>query len=238
MSEAGACIVREDGVADSTPYVARQLSDDLQRRYGLKPAQQRLEVTDDDAPTAITAAHPSADLVLDVRTTWSLEFLPHDWSKYRLTYTAHLRLIDAKIVHLIDGKKGAVIASGTCSHLTEETSSAPSYDEFLANRAQRLKDEIEVGARFCVEELRSKVLIPPQTAGVLPSTGHDGDSRSASSLDYWNPSRYFLGRLPWRFLVVSGRQREDVRCASGSREDQTGPASPSLYRLACDRRCL
>jgi len=106
----------------------------------------------------IAAAHPSADLVLDVRTGWDLEPLPRDSSKYRFTYLAHLRLSDAKIVHLIDGKKGAVIADGTCSRLSEETTSAPSYDELLANGAQRLKDEIGGAARFCAEEFRAKVL--------------------------------------------------------------------------------
>ena len=164
MSAAGARITRENGVADSTPYVAGQLSNDAQRRYGLQPAQQRLAIVGDDAPTEIAAAHPSADLVLDVRTGWSLGPISYNSSKYYLTYTAHLRLIDTKIVHLIDGKKGAVIADGTCSHSTDKTARAPSYDEFLAQKAQRLKDEIGLAARFCVDELRSKVLTigPPQ----------------------------------------------------------------------------
>jgi hypothetical protein len=164
MSAAGARIARENSVADSTPYVAGQLSDDIQRRYGLEPAQQRLAISDNDAPTEITAAHPSADLVLDVRTGWSLQPISHNSSKYYLTYIAHLRLIDAKIVHFIDGKKGAVIADGTCSHSTDDTARAPSYDEFLAQKAQRLKDEIGLAARFCVDEFRAKVLTigPPQ----------------------------------------------------------------------------
>jgi hypothetical protein len=123
MSDAGARIFRENGIADPAPYMAQQLSDDLRRRYGLKLEQQALYITDDD-PKQITAAHPAADLLLDVWiNSLSLEPFSHNPSKYRVRYTAYLRLIDAKIVHLIDGKKGLVIAHGTCSRIPEETSS-------------------------------------------------------------------------------------------------------------------
>jgi hypothetical protein len=158
MADAGTRIVREYAVADPTSSIARLLSEDLQRRYGLALAPQSLYIADDD-PKQLSAAHPSADLVLDVSiVNWSLEPLPHDTQKYRVRYTAKLRLIDAKLVHLIDGKRGIVIADGSCSYIPEETPNAPTYDQFLANGAQRLKPELELAARFCVDEFRSKVL--------------------------------------------------------------------------------
>jgi hypothetical protein len=160
MSDAGAHVARENAIADPAPYMAQQLIDDLQRRFGLKLERQAVYVENDD-PKQITSAHPAADMLLDV---WidgvSLEPLPHDPSKYRVRYTAYLRLIDAKFVHLIDGKKGVVIGDGTCSHIPEETPNAPTYDEFLADGARRLKHELDIAVQSCVEEFRMKVLTP------------------------------------------------------------------------------
>jgi len=163
MSDAGALIVPENGVADPAPYIVRTLSEYLQRRYGLDFTQQALYITEDD-PKQITASNPSTDLIIDVWIdNWSLEPFPKNSLKYRIGYTAHLRLIDAKYVHLIDGKKGIVIGHGACRYLPEDASNALAYDELLANSAQRLKEELVVASRFCVDEFQSKVLTSGHT---------------------------------------------------------------------------
>ena len=158
MSDAGARVFRDNAIADPAPYMAQQLGDDLRRRFGLQLAQKAVYVSDDD-PAQITAAHPAADLLLDV---WidsvGLDPLPQDRSKYRVRYTAYLRLIDAKVVHVIDGKKGLVIGHGTCRRNPDDAAHAPTYDEFLANGAQLLKHELDIAALSCVEEFRTKVL--------------------------------------------------------------------------------
>lgn len=162
--ETGEQILRENGIADPAPYLAQRLGDDLRRRYGLTLEQQAQYVTNDD-PTQMTAAYPAADLLLDV---WlndlSLGRSTQDSSKRQVNYAAEIRLIDAKVVHLIDGKKGRVIAHGRCTRTSAKTPNPPSYDDLLANGAQRLKDELADAARFCVDEFRSKVL----TAGHAP----------------------------------------------------------------------
>jgi hypothetical protein len=156
--DAGARIFRENAIADPTLDMTRRLSGDLQHRYGLRLDRESIYITNDD-PTQIAAAHPEADLLLDV---WidslRLEPLADDPSKYHLKYTANLRLIDAKIVHLIDGKKGLVIAHGACTHVSQETPSPPTYDEMLANRAQRLKHELDLATEDCVQMFQSTVL--------------------------------------------------------------------------------
>ena len=158
MSDAGARVFRDNAIADPAPYMAQQLGDDLRRRFGVQLEQQAVYVSDDD-PKLITAVHPAADLLLDVwLDSLSLEPLPQDPSKYRVRYTAYLRLIDAKFVHVIDGKKGLVIGHGMCRRIPEDAAHAPSYDDFLANGAQRLKHELEIAALSCVEEFRTKVL--------------------------------------------------------------------------------
>lgn len=160
-SDVGARILRENGIADATPNTRRQLRDDLQHRYDLKIARQPLYVSANDDVTQIAALDPEADLLLDV---WidaqSLQpfTLTHDPSKYQVRYTLNLRLIDAKIVHPVDGKKGAVIARGRCNFAPDETPSAPTYDEMLANGARRLKHELELAAQTCTQQLRSTIL--------------------------------------------------------------------------------
>lgn len=158
MAEAGDRIVRENDVEDTTPAIARQLRDHLQRRYGSRGTPQSIAIADDDGPMEIAAAIPSADLVLDVRTGWSLEPVGQDSSKYGVTYVAALRLIDARMERLIDGKKGVVIADGSCRRVPEKSSSALGYQDFLANRAERLKNELEGAAHSCTDEFRAKVL--------------------------------------------------------------------------------
>lgn len=157
MSDAGAQIFRENGIADPALYLKEQLGDELRRRYGLKLEPEALYITGDD-PTQITADYPAVDLLLDV---WiidlRLEPFALDQAKYRITYAAVLRLIDAKIVRPIDGKKGQVVADGTCTLIPEETANAPTYNEFLARGAQRLKHEFDIAAQFCIDD-RSKVL--------------------------------------------------------------------------------
>jgi hypothetical protein len=156
VSEVGAQIVRDNGISDPARFIARKLSDDLERRYDLKPARQTFAGGDDD-PTKFNTVDPSADVVLDVWTgDWSLRPRPDAPPKYRVGYAVHLRLIDARVVHVIDGKKGAVIAEGTC-RFPEDASSAHARDEFLADGARRLKDELDVAARFCVDEFRTKI---------------------------------------------------------------------------------
>jgi hypothetical protein len=163
MSDAGARIFRENGIADPAAFMAQQLSDDLQHRYGLRLERQSLYITDED-PKQITAAHPEADLLLDVWiNSLSLEPFSQDSSKYHVKYTAYLRLIDARIVHPIDGKKGLVIAHGTCARIPGETPSAPTYDEFLSSGAQRLKHELDLAAQSCVDIFKSKVLTAEAT---------------------------------------------------------------------------
>lgn len=157
-SDAGARIFRDNGIADPASNLAFQLSDDLRRRYGLQLEQQTVSFSDDD-PTQIAVAYPAADLVLDVRID-NLSVAPFSQtsSRYGLQYAAYVRLIDAKVVRPLDGKRGLVIAHGTCIRKSEETSGAPTYDELLGNQARRLKADLAEAVRFCVDEFRTKVL--------------------------------------------------------------------------------
>ena len=158
VSDAGERMVRENEIADPAFTIARELGNTLLRRYGLRPSPVVLAAVDDD-PTRISAVDPTADLVLDVWTdAWGLEPFDFNDPRYKVGYRVNLRLIDAKVVRPIDGKSGAVIAEGTCTHLSEDTPRAPTYDQLLADHADRLKNELAAAARFCVKDFRSKIL--------------------------------------------------------------------------------
>jgi hypothetical protein len=61
-------------------------------------------------------------------------------------------------VHGIDGKRGRIIADGTCLRVPEETPNAPTFEEMMANQAQQLKDQLVKARESCVDEFRSSVL--------------------------------------------------------------------------------
>jgi hypothetical protein len=182
-SDRGARIIREHGLADPAQLIAVQLGEDLRRSLGVELAKQAIYVPDDDL-SRITAADPSADLALDVWVN-SLRLQPRGKKLgYGLSYGAYVRLIDAKVVHPIDGRKGIVIAHGSCSRPPSEIPGDPSYDEFLAHGAERLKFEVDLAAQFCADQLRATVLGmgKPPSAGATTNAQPSSRPQSASSI--------------------------------------------------------
>ncbi len=173
-TSAGARIMHDNGIVDPAPFMAQMVSRGFLHRLGVQPEPQAIFMTD-ELPTEIAATHPTADLILDVRID-SLELEPYPRKpsdkpsdqppKYRLRYEAYLRLIDTKATRSIDDKKGAAIAYVSCQRLPEEEANAPTYDELLANGAERLKREIDIAMEYCAKVFQSEVLTanppPPQ----------------------------------------------------------------------------
>lgn len=146
---AGDELVAQNKIDDPAKYIGQQLSQDLAAQYGTTVASNPVKLADDDVE-AIAKNHPTADLVLEVRTTlWGFMYYTADTDRHRVNYAAQLRLIDVK--------GGRIIAEGSCSHRTEEAPSAPTYDELVANSAERLKEELRGLADLCVGEFKTKV---------------------------------------------------------------------------------
>jgi hypothetical protein len=164
MHEEGARLVHEYGITDPTPAIVRALGDYLRRAYAVTLAPEPLAITvlTGEDPTQLTAAYPSADLILDVETTsWGLARLHEESPGCRVQYRARLRIIDAKTVQPLDGKRGSVIADGTCVRAPHPTRVSPHCKEFLADGARQFKSELETLVRWCIDELRSKLLTQP-----------------------------------------------------------------------------
>ena len=143
-------LIREHGIEDPALYIGKALAVELQDRYDARLSPKGAPTASDEVEEVVKGAN-GADLVLDVRTlNWSFMYFPTSWGRYRVIYSARLRLVDAK-----DGK---VLAEGGCARVPDQADNAPSYEELMANSAARLKQELRIAAEHCISEFRSKTL--------------------------------------------------------------------------------
>lgn len=150
MTSAGNDIVKRNGIQDPALYIGDVLAAELGTRYSIRRSPKGAPIATDDAADLAKSASGS-DLALDVRTiNWMFAYFPTSWTRYRVIYNARLRLIDTK--------SGRVIAEGGCSRIPDQTPAAPTYEQLLANNAERLKHELKAAADFCVSEFRTKTL--------------------------------------------------------------------------------
>ena len=150
MISEGNELIRKNAIEDPAVYIAHTLADDLHGRYNTRLSPKGVAVAGDDVADLVKNANGS-DLVLDIRTlNWSFVYFPLSLGKYRVIYSARLRLVDAK--------SGRILAEGGCYRVPEHTAHSPTYDELVANSAARLKQELRTAADFCVSEFKAKTL--------------------------------------------------------------------------------
>lgn len=151
MISAGNSIVEENEVEDPARYIQSQLAEALSSQYGYTINAAGDKVVDSIKAVKIAEAYAGSDLVLDIETVnWSFGYFPTDWNNYRVIYSAKLRLVNTKTK--------SIIAEGFCSRVPEEDDTAPSYDELLANKAERLKQELKIAADTCIGQFKTNVL--------------------------------------------------------------------------------
>ena len=150
--KSGNAIVRENDIDDPAVHIARQLSVALERKYATRTIPEKLGTKEKDI-AKLCSSKPDADLILDVRTiNWSTTFFLNSWNKYKVTYVASLRLIDAK--------SQKVIAEGIFGrNPPKATSDAPTHKELLANNAAWLKEELNRDAELCVQDFEKRILL-------------------------------------------------------------------------------
>jgi hypothetical protein len=158
-------IVAQNLIDDPAAAISRALSANLEQAYQVRPTARTAKVEDDDV-AATARQNPGADLILDVRTlAWMFTYFPTAWTRYRILYSARLRLIDVK--------RSQVVAEGLCKHLPDETPDAPTFDELVADKAARLKRELGIAAERCVRTFATETLAIAQptfaVAAPLPS---------------------------------------------------------------------
>lgn len=151
MVSEGQKIVAANKIADPADSIASELMATLASRHGARTAAAPVSVASNDSSEIAAASKGSGRYALDVQTTlWNLAYFPTDWSHYRLIYSANARLIDTETK--------AVLAQGSCKHMADSKTAAPTYEEMLAGGADRLKKELALAVGTCVASLKGSML--------------------------------------------------------------------------------
>lgn len=150
--EQGNSLVKQYMVQDPAAQVAQLLAQRLVQERGmvlLAPPQTAL-ASDDIG--AVLAAQPGADYILDIKTTgWATMYYPTDWTHYKVSYSARLRLIDAH--------SKLVLAQQACYSVQKDNEpKPPSKDDLLAHDASLLKQRLVLGASDCMNGFASASL--------------------------------------------------------------------------------
>jgi hypothetical protein len=146
MAEGGRRVVEVNNIQDPAHAIAQAIAAELRDTHQLRLAASAISVDSDDV-AKVAKENSGGDLLLDVRTiSWGYSYFPTTWNRYRVFYSARLRLVDLK--------SAKVIAEGFCSRMPEETPDAPTGDELLANGAAVVKRELKTAADTCIEHFR------------------------------------------------------------------------------------
>ena len=156
MISAGNEIVRNNQIEDPANYIAINLITSFAEQFKSVIAANNTGNLTSENPAKISELYPNLNYLIDVRTiNWSFVYYPTKWGKYRIIYSAKLRLINTKT--------GRVTAEGFCSRVPEDASNAPTRDAMLADKAALLKSELRIAANLCINEFKSNVLRLPVT---------------------------------------------------------------------------
>ncbi|MCG8546275.1 MAG: hypothetical protein MJE12_18915 [Alphaproteobacteria bacterium] len=151
---AGSEMVRENGIEDPAIIVEQRIVRHIHAKFGAKGIGRVLDYTEKDKPSDgewNAVAGPNS-VIVDVETRgWNFWYFPATWTRYRVGYSAVLRLID--------GETGQVLSQYTCGiSAPDSADAAPTYDEMMADRAALLKKMLAERADQCADQMVSKVL--------------------------------------------------------------------------------
>jgi hypothetical protein len=126
------------GIPVPEDAISRDLVKQMTFRHGMKALPTPQDPVRDEKPETIAAQYGKADYILDVCTTgWGGGYYPMNFSKYFISYSAKMRLIDTKT--------GRVIAEGFHSYQGKDKQNAPDHDGIYANGASFLRSETKKG---------------------------------------------------------------------------------------------
>lgn len=152
MVSAGNKIIEENNIPDPAIAIKSGLVENMQKARAIKVIDSSGTVSSDDAVNNLIAEYGSVDYILDIKTlNWMFNYYPTDWSHYRVTYQARLRLIDTA--------SKDVIAETMCSSVQGDDENPPTKDDLLENEAALLKDYLEKASQACVDVLSSQILM-------------------------------------------------------------------------------
>lgn len=149
-------MIKNNEIGDPASLISAQLLAGLEDSYTMSEVKVDSSLPAKSEMDDVISTYGKADYILDVKTIgWSSIHFSSDWDNYRVTYTAHARLIDVK--------NKIAIMDDTCSYTPEyaDTNQAPTYDE-LENGAG-LKTALTKSVEFCVTQIRRMAKLHNQT---------------------------------------------------------------------------
>lgn len=148
-AEAEGLRVRSLGVGDPADMIAVVLLEGLLKRFALRVKHAGEPQTLGKSAEELSREYQHTDLVLDVRTTrWGVS--PTTATRYALFYQGRLRLIDTR--------RRAVVADGTCDVRPDHQPDDPSYDALMWNNATILKERLWKVIERCADDYRTRIL--------------------------------------------------------------------------------
>jgi len=149
---AGGSIVKENGIEDPAPRVARELLQAAQQRYGVRPASLAPIKIDTTDTKALASAAQGADLLIDVQLiSQQFVYFPTDWG--------HYRVFEGFVLRVIDVHTGALLGGGKCGRDSSKDGPPPTYKEMLDHEAQLLKTILTKETDSCRDEFLAN--LPP-----------------------------------------------------------------------------
>jgi len=163
--EEGNKIATANGLANPADAIAQELAIALRDTQGAQAAAP-VAVETNDVERIAAQAKGKARFVVDVETRmWHVIYFPTDWTHYQVPYVAVARLIDADTAR--------VLAESSCKVEPGTNAGAPTYDELLANGAERLKASAAASAATCAAQFKRDMFAlrdaRPAAAAPVPS---------------------------------------------------------------------
>lgn len=142
--------IRTNAVADPADSIAKEIASAVAAKNGAKVIASNRKASGESSK-AIASAYSDADYVIDVRTiNWSCIYYPMNFARYRVLYSAKLRLIETRT--------GKVLCEGFHARIPDDKQNAPSYSQLWANNASILKSELAIAARDAVAHFKRETL--------------------------------------------------------------------------------
>jgi hypothetical protein len=163
--EEGNKIATANGLANPADAIAQELAIALRDTQGTQAAAP-VAVETNDVERIAAQAKGKARFVVDVETRmWHVIYFPTDWTHYQVPYVAVARLIDVDTAR--------VLAESSCKVEPGTNAGAPTYDELLANGAERLKASAAASAATCAAQFKRDMFAlrdaRPAAAAPVPS---------------------------------------------------------------------
>jgi hypothetical protein len=152
-------------LANPADAIAQELAIALRDAQGAQSAAP-VAVETNDVERIAAQAKGKARFVVDVETRiWHVIYFPTDWTHYQVPYMAVARLIDADTAR--------VLAESSCKVEPGTNAGAPTYDELLANGAERLKASAAASVATCAAQFKRDMFAlhdaRPAAAAPVPS---------------------------------------------------------------------